>query len=94
MSDNSRQAAEVVALALHHTAHPDVIIQVEAQWAVIPDWAASMPGGLKLPQDLQSAHRTDCSHREKIPQVHLAPLNTTLTVIEPAVSPQHTLISP
>jgi len=53
MGDNSRQAAEVVALALHHTAHPDVIIQVETQRAVVPDWPASMPCSLKLPQDLQ-----------------------------------------
>jgi len=58
MGDNSRQAAEVVALALHHTAHPDVIIQVETQWAMIPDWPASMPGSLKLPQNLQWAHST------------------------------------
>ena len=89
MGDDSRQAAEVVALALHHAAHPDVIIQVETQGAVIPDWPISMPGSLKLPQNLQSAHNTLYSHHERICQVHLY---TTLTVAEPAVSPQHTLI--
>ena len=58
MGDDSGQAAEVVALALHHAAHPDVIIQIEAQGAVIPDWPISMPGSLKLLQNLQSAHNT------------------------------------
>jgi len=77
VGDNSRQAAEVVALALYHAAHPDVIIQVETQWAVIPDWTFSMPGSLKLLQNLQSAHIAVHSHHESIPQMHLAALSTT-----------------
>lgn len=54
MRYNPLQAPEVGPLGFLYVAHPGVVIQIDAEGAVVSDWPLGLPCCLKLPQHLQS----------------------------------------
>ena len=52
MCNNPRQASEVGPLGLLYVAHPGVVIQIDAEGAVVPDWPSGLACCLKLLQHL------------------------------------------